>query len=156
MDQKCLTSGEIKPLRPAPWLGHGNTRIADPTDGWVPTGFVVAGNPQIAEPVAQIAEPIAVAVDLAAAQPALTQATVPFAEPVEMPAGSYLAPLPSSYLAPAATFHQAAHVPMGSLVQPVNVPLAAPAGAGLNAYYYQPQVDQPLLRATEVTGGKFW
>ena len=135
MEQTNLATQTKRPLRPAPWLGHGApVRVVDPTDGWVP------GNLPIAQPVdPQLAQHIG----------------APIID------GQVVVPGQAMALTPAMNFYQPAAVPMGSPAQPISVaqPMGQPPmGMGMAqpgsipqapiAYYYSPQGDEVVPMGT--------
>lgn len=144
IDQTNLTTGAVRPMRPAPWLGHGNARVTDATDGWVPQ----------AQPVSEPA-----VAPFFAPPPQPTMAT-----PIAM--SNWGGPLYGAdgrpiALQPAANFLEPQAVPMGTVVNPIAVPLvgapptlvpmAHAVGGGATAaqpvYYYQPQADSTVPMA---------
>ena len=142
VDQTDLSTGARRPLRPAPWLGHGSSRVVDPTDGWVP----------MAEPL-QMAEPLA--------------APPPFLGMMGGGGGgggwggggsSSMATVvttttTTTVYAPAATFYQPEACPMGTVVDPISLAptqTVGPAHPVGPAYFYRPQNDAAVPMAWPV------
>lgn len=110
VDQRNIQTGSTRPLRPAPWLGHGAARVADPTNGYIPQGIVLTAQ----------------------------QGVVGFAPPetvaIATPVGSYQ---------PATTFYSPAAVPMGTMAQPVMLPVMEPVPMQPQPlYFYRPPEAQ--------------
>lgn len=113
IDQKHLQTGVVRPLRPAPWLGHGQARVVDATDGFVPTAAAL---------------PMAAVISFG-----------PLVEGVATPMRS------------ASEFYQPLQVPMGTMLEPVLLPMATPIAAPQPLmHYYQPApAEAPPFLATQ-------
>jgi hypothetical protein len=147
IDQINESTRAVRPIRPAPWLGHGQSRITDSTDGWVPMGEPVA---------APVAAPVAVPV----APTPPTAPRVSMATPINLAGwagplyGADGQPIAMPSMQPAANFFMPAAVPMGTTVDPVAVPMGSVQNAiplAPTMYYYQPQSDDSVPMGTALS-----
>lgn len=113
VDQTNLQTGSRRPVRPAPWLGHGLARVVDSTNGWVPAAVIVDAEPA----------PMGIAMGTAFLGGG----------------GQNVGGAPTSYQ-PAASFYAPPPVMMGTALDPVElVPIGTGPGTGTGTNLNQPQ-----------------